>query len=139
MKFGFLLFALSLSACGMKSGQVDFGKTTKADLYALKGGPLKEEALPMKDAQILTYPENEKYQVKNDLVTHGFRDPKGDEKLVLYWRHKFKNCDSQETTLPHQSSHTPLEVEFHCPVEGVSVIFFQGSEFVTRIIEHAKK
>lgn len=140
MKLFLLLFLLALAACGARqSSRVDYGKTTVQALIAEKGEPLEEKSVPVKDGRVLLYEDNEKYQVKNDVVTHGFADPKGNEKSVLYWKHKFKECDTTLKKISQTKGHEIPEYELACPSEGTSVIYSEGSEFVTRVIQYEKK
>jgi hypothetical protein len=140
MKPIYCLLLLALAACGAKNDRaVDFGKTTVAALVSEKGPPLEEKPIPVEDGKILVYDGNEKYQVKGEVVTHGFRDPAGDEKLLLYWKHKFKDCEPVERKLAEAQGHLPPEYELKCAAEGTSVIYTHGSEFVSRIIYHEKK
>lgn len=140
--FSFLIF-LVLAACGVKNSSVDYGKTTLSDLIAQKGSPLKEEPIPSmtekKDSKVLVYENNEKFQIKEDIVTYGFRDPKGDEKTLLFWKHKFKDCQSSSKKISEASGHILAEYELKCPEQGLTVIYTDGSEFVSRVIEHEKK
>jgi hypothetical protein len=139
MKSFMYLSLLVLAACGVKHSSVDYGKTTVADLVAEKGQPLEEKTIPVKEAKILLYQDNEKYQVKNDVVTHGFKDPKGDEKTVLYWKHKFRDCTTSTKQISKPKGHELPEYELKCPEQGTTVIYTEGSDFVSRIIEHEKQ
>ncbi|MFP5385928.1 MAG: hypothetical protein ACLGHN_07600, partial [Bacteriovoracia bacterium] len=126
-------------ACGVKHSSVDYGKTTVADLVALKGEPLEEQIIPVKDSKVLHFSGNEKFQIRDDIVTHGFKDPKGDEKSVLYWKHKFKDCNTSTRKISEPKGHELPEYELKCPEDGVTVIFTEGSDFVSRVIEHEKQ
>lgn len=139
MKSFFYLFFLVLAACGVKHSSVDYGKTTVSDLVATKGEPLEEKAIPVEKGKMLLYGDNEKYQVKNEIVTHGFKDPKGDERTVLYWKHKFRDCDTITKKISVAKGHELPEYELKCPALGQTVIYTEGSDFVSRIIEHEKK
>ncbi len=138
MKPFLYLILLAAAACGVKHSSVDYGKTTVSDLVAAKGEPLKEMKIPVKNSKILMYEENEKYQVEGDVVTHGFKDPKGDEKTLLFWKHKFKDCETQTKKISRPKGHELPEYELKCPSEGLTVIYTEGSEFVSRVIEHEK-
>jgi hypothetical protein len=139
MKPFLYLSFLVLAACGVKHTSVDYGKTTVSDLVAEKGVPLKEEKTSAKDGKMLIYPDNEKYQVDGDVVTHGLKDPKGDEKTVIYWKHKFKDCATTTQQISKPQGHETPEYELKCPEQGLTVIFRSGSDFVSRIIENEKK
>lgn len=139
MKAIFYLFLLSAAACGVKHSPVDYGKTTISDLKSSKGEPIEEKSIPVKTGKILIYEQNEKYQVKGDIVTHGFKDPKGDEKSLLYWKHKFRDCETETKKISEPKGHELAEFELKCPGEGLTVIYTEGSEFVSRVIEHEKK
>ena len=139
MKAMIYLVLMSFAACGVKHSSVDYGNTTVSDLVAQKGEPIKEMDIPVKGSRILLFEKNEKYQVKNDIVTHGFKDPKGDEKTLIYWKHKFKDCDSETRKISETKGHDLPEYELKCPHEGLTVIYTEGSEFVSRVIEHEKK
>lgn len=140
MKFANLLILIVLSACGAKKSSFEYGKTKVADLIQEKGPPIKEEEIPVKDGKILYYPDNEKYQVNNGIVTNSFKNPKGEQRVLLYWKHKFKDCETKESKLPSKyKGHSPSEYEFFCGEQGKSVIYSEGSEFVSRIVEYEKK
>ncbi len=136
--FTYLLF-VALAGCGAKNDGVSFGKTTVSALVAERGAPLEEKPIPLEDGKILIYDGNEKFQVKGDIVTHGFKDPKGDETLLMFWRHKFKDCPPVERKISEGQGHVRAEFELTCPAEGLTVIYTQDSEFVSRIIHHEKK
>lgn len=139
MKLILVLSLVFVASCGGKPNTIDYGRKSSAELIKEKGEPVDKESTPMKDTEIYKYPENEKFQVKNDVVTHGFRDPKGDEKTLLYWQHKFKDCNTSTTKIKEAQNHEKAEYELKCPAEGLTVIYSDGSEFVSRIIEHEKK
>jgi hypothetical protein len=141
MKFFLLLFLVNFLACGkQKSSDLNFGVATRSELEAQKGQPIREEALPLEKGSMLIYPENEKFQLRGDIVTNRFRNPLESEKILIYWEHKFRDCQTITNKLPHNlNQHTPGEIELSCPSEGVSVIYSQGSTFVSRIIEYEKK
>jgi hypothetical protein len=132
------LSLLAFAACGVKHTSVDYGKTSSADLIAEKGEPIAKTDVPVKNTEIFEYKSNEKYQVKDDVVTHGFKDPKGNEKTLLYWKHKFKDCDTTTRKISEKSGHELPEYELKCSSEGLTVIYTEGSDFVSRVIEHAK-
>jgi hypothetical protein len=136
--YGPLLLLFFISACGEKRDTIDFGKTTKADLIALKGQPKEEKEIPVKDSEVLVF-DDEKFQLKGDVVTHGFRLPKGEETTVLFWRHKFKDCNVKETVLPKGNGHLVPDIQLSCPSEGISIIYPEGSDLISRIIEHEKQ
>ncbi len=138
MKPFLYLSLLALAACGVKHSSVDYGKTSSAALISEKGEPLEKSA-PAKSIEIYQYADNEKFQIKDDVVTHGFKDPKGDERTLLFWKHKFKACETVSRKLNVPSGHELPEYELKCPAQGVTVIYTEGSEFVSRVVEHEKQ
>lgn len=134
----FFLGLLVLAACGMRPSNVDFGKTTSKELIAEKGEPLEVRKVSEANSEIYQYENNEKFQIKNDVVTQGFFDPKGEEKSLLFWKHKFRDCDTSERMIGKPSGHEQPEYEIRCAKEGVTIIYTQGSEFVSRVIYHEK-
>lgn len=138
----FLLLSLLLlvSACGArKSSSYKMGETTRADIIVEKGEALAEVAIPVPGSTVASYPNNEKFQYKGDVVVNHFTDPAGDEKLVQWWKHKFKDCLTQEKKLPKDpNSHTPGEIELSCPAEGLSIIYTEGASAVSRVVEFEK-
>lgn len=125
----FLVLVL-LAGCGEKKS-IEFGKTTKAALIEAKGEPLREEEIP--SGEILTFEKNEKIQVNNGIVTTQFRTPEGDERTVLFWKHKFRECETTEKILNDEAL---PEVELSCPAEGASVIYFKGTGKVLRVSKY---
>lgn len=117
------------------------GQTTRADVVAEKGDPLSEEIIPVKDGSIMKYSNDEKIQLKGEVVTNRFTNPSGDEKLVMWWKHKFKSCSFlKSSTLPSDpKAHTSKEIEMACPEEGLSVIYTEGSDTISRVVEYEKK
>jgi hypothetical protein len=133
---------LLLSACGAKKTSFIMGQTTRADVVAEKGPPNSEETFPeLKDGSIMKYSNDEKIQLKGEIVTNRFTNPSGDEKLVMWWKHKFKSCSFlKSSTLPSDpKAHTPKEIEMACPEEGLSVIYTEGSDTISRVVEYEKK
>lgn len=139
MKSFIYLLLLAAAACGAKHTSIDYGKTTVSDLVALKGEPLEERAVPVKGAKVLLFEKNETYQTKNDIVTHGFKNPKGDQKNVIYWKHRFRDCDPIVKQISEVKVHEVPEFEMKCSSQGITVIYSEGSEFVSRVIEHGKE
>ena len=133
------LLLLSAAACGVKHSSVDYGKTTASDLIATRGEPLEEKKIPITNGKVFLYEDNQQFQIKNDVVTHGFKDPKGDQKTILYWKHQFRECDTTTRQISSIKGHELPEYELKCPAQGITVIYTEGSEFVSRIIEHEKK
>jgi hypothetical protein len=136
-----ILGVLFLSACGAKTSSFIIGETTRADVISLKGEPLSEEMIPIPDGKIMQYQDDEKIQLKGEMVTNRFTNPKGDEKLVMWWKHKFKECTGVKITKLAQDtkSHLPPEIEMACPEKGISVIFTEGSGTISRVVEYEKK
>lgn len=139
MKSFLYMAFLFVAACGVKHSNVDYGKTTVSDLVAARGEPLEEKSIPVVNSKMLMYQDNEKFQIKNDIVTHGFKDPKGDEKSILYWKHKFRECDTTTKKISEPKGHELPEYELKCPEEGITVIYTEGSDFISRIVEHEKQ
>jgi len=132
-----LLSLILLVSCGQKSSSVKMGVTTKAELVAIKGVPLKEEKIPVKEGQVLVFENDEKYQLKGDVVVSSFKAPLGDEQLLIFWKHKFKDCLTISKSLDKiPGSHTPHEMELACPESGQSVIYTQGSDLISRLVEY---
>lgn len=139
--FGSLLVltSLLLASCGPKGRSFfHFGKTTKKELIAEKGEPLREEKLERKDAVVLVYPEDEKFQIENDVVTNHFVNPSEEESTVLFWKHKFKNCETRETLLD-KDAHGTSEMFFACDQAGQGVVYNAGASHISRMIEYEKK
>lgn len=89
---------------------------------------------------ILRFENNEKYQLIGDIVTDKFRSPDDAEAALLYWKHKFKNCDSFTRKVSTYSLDQKLPVyELACPSQGISVTYSEGSTFISRINEYEKK
>lgn len=135
-----LALLLLVSACGArKSSSYKMGQTTRADVVAEKGEPLEEVAIPIPDSKVMKFAGNETFQLKGDVVVNRFTNPAGDEKLVLWWKNRFKDCTTQEKKLPRDpKSHTPGEIELSCPAEGLSIIYTEGSSAVSRVVEFEK-
>lgn len=138
MKPFLYLSLLAFAACGVKHSSVDYGKTTAAALVSERGEPLEKSA-PAKSIEIYQYPDNEKFQIKGEIVTHGFKDPKGDERTLLFWKHKFKDCDASPKKISERKGHELPEYELKCSSQGVTIIYTEGSEYVSRVVEHEKQ
>ena len=109
---------------------------TVADLVREKGQPLKEETIPITDGKILNYKNDEKFQVKGDIVVNSFRQPSEEESTLIYWKNKFKDCETEDKVLK-AAGHEAAEKEFICKSMGLRVVYTEGSEFVSRVIENA--
>lgn len=124
------LVLILLISCGEKKS-IEFGKTTKAALVESKGEPIREEEIP--SGEILTFEKNEKIQVNNGVVTTQFRNPEGDERTVLFWKHKFRECLTTEKEITEEAM---PEMEFACPAEGTSIIYLRGTGKVLRVSKY---
>lgn len=135
-----LSLLLLVSACGArKSSSYKMGETTRSEVVAEKGEPLEEVSIPVPDSKVMKYAGNESFQLKGDVVVNRYSDPAGDEKLVLWWKNKFKDCKTTSKALPKDpQAHTPGEIELTCPEEGISVIYTEGSSAVSRVVEFEK-
>jgi hypothetical protein len=140
MRSSILLALLLLSACGAKRSSFVMGKTTRADVVSLKGEPIKEEAIPVDDGKVMVYDNDEKYQLKGDVVVNSFKNPTKEQSLLLFWKHEFKDCVTNLKKLSQDiNTHTPPEMELSCPAQGLSVIYTDGSSVVSRVVENEKK
>ena len=140
MNYLLLTLTVLLLGCGQKESSYYYGRMTVKELVSQKGDFIKEEAIPVEDGKILIYPDDEKYQVKGDIVTNSYRNPVGDEVQLIFWKNKFKDCItySKLITKP-QSGHELQEYELGCEEKGISVSYVEGSETVLRVMEYEKK
>lgn len=140
MRSSIILALLLLSACGAKKSTFVMGQTTRSDLVAVKGEPLKEEVIPVEGGKVMIYDNNEKYQLKNDVVVNSYKDPSKEQSLLIFWKHEFKECLTTLKKLPEAPmAHTPPEWELSCPEQGVGVVYLEGSDIISRVVENAKK
>ena len=140
MKILFLLFLVFTVSCAANKKEAQYGKTTVPELIILKGEPLKEEPIPVEGGKILIYEDNEKFQIKNNVVTHSFRNPTVDESNLIYWKHAFKDCDSTTTVISEiTSGHELAEFLMKCDAMGIGVVYFDRSEVILRVMEYEKK
>ncbi len=133
MRFLLLLSIVTLVSCGHKSTSIKYGSTTVSHLIRLKGNPLAEEAVPTTNEKILRFSNDEKYQTDGKVITVGFKSPDEEEKPLIHWRHLFKNCRTFEKKI------SPDEIELGCPSAGRSVVYYSGSEFISRVVEYEKQ
>lgn len=138
-----LLVLLSLVltvSCAANKRETHYGKTTVPELILLKGEPLKEEAIPVKDGKIFLYSDNLKFQIKNNVVTHSYRNPTNDESTLIFWKHAFKNCNpTNEKISQKNNGHELIEFLMKCDAQGIGVVYLADSETVLRVIEYEKK
>lgn len=128
---GPFLFFFLLFACAEKRS-IAPGLTTRSALVELKGAPENTQEVP--GGEVLSY-GTERYQIKREMLTAVFRDPVGEEKNLLFWRHKFRDCETTERKL---SDEVNAEVEFACPSSGVSAIFVEGTGRVVRVSDYER-
>jgi hypothetical protein len=128
----FFIFLL-LFACGDKKS-IQYGMTSKSLLIEIKGEPQKVDEVP--GGEVFTYKGNEKFQINKNKVSASFRDPSGDERNVIFWRHAFRDCDVKEIPL---SDETIPEMELSCPSRGQSIVFTKNSGKVSRMTEYERK
>jgi hypothetical protein len=136
-----LSLLLLVSACGArKSSSYKMGQTTRSEVVAAKGEePIEVVDLPMPDSSMMKFKDHDSFQLKGDVVVNRFSNPTGDEKLVLWWKNRFKDCATTSKALPKDpKAHTPGEIELTCPEEGISVIYTEGSSAVSRVVEFEK-
>ncbi len=135
-----ILSLIGLVSCADSGSKWRYGETTKAALVAEKGPPDSiERPLGGSKTEVLVYAGNEKFQVTNDVVVAGFRNPTEEERSLIYWRHYFKDCTTSFTELAAVAGHLRPEKEFKCAHLGLSVIYDPNIDQVTRVVGHAEK
>jgi hypothetical protein len=126
-------------SCSGQSPLVEFGKTSRSQLKSQLGEPQRVEN-PAPKVEVLVYEDNKKFQIQEDTVVAGFREPTEEEKVLLYWRHQFRDCATTTTELAKPAeSHLQAEKQLSCEAQGISVIYDPNIDQVTRVVEHAKK
>ena len=133
-----LLLLFTAVSCADQVKLIDYRKTSKRELQSQIGEPTKVEN-PLPSVEVLTYENDQKYQVQADVVTAGFRKPTEEEKSLLHWRHTLRDCQTTFTELSKpKDSHLMAEKQLSCPELGVSVIYDPNVDQVTRVVDHAK-
>lgn len=130
---GPFLILFILIGCGEKRS-VRPGVSSKSELIQIMGEPFRTDEVPA--GEVLAYKNNDKFQITGNTVTDIFRDPSGDERNLLYWRHRFKDCETSER--PVTDDPAP-EIELSCSKLGQSAIFLQGSGKVIRVGEYESR
>jgi len=110
-----ILLLFTAVSCADQVKLIDYGKTSKRDLQSQMGEPTKIEN-PVPKVEVLTYENDQKFQVQDDVVTAGFRKPTEEEKSLLYWRHTLRDCQTTfiELSKP-KDSHLFAEKQLSCP------------------------
>ena len=140
MKFNpaFLILSFLLSSCGPGPFKLDFGKLSSKDLKSQMGEPVRVET-NQDGKEVYVYPEEQKFQVNDEIVEAKYRKPTPQEEYLLYWRHKFKKKKTVLKRLPvPKDSHLMAEQELSCPEEGITIIYDPNIDKVVRIFEYAK-
>lgn len=140
MRIFVILSALVLMSCGVQKNNPTYGKTTLEELIVMRGEPINEESIPVKDSKILNYSNGEKFQIKNDLVESRYSNPAKNETTLIYWQHTFKECDVVVETLnKNKQGHEKSEIYMRCDPMGVGVVYTEDSDAVLRVVEYEKK
>ncbi len=133
-----ILLLFTAVSCADQVKIIDYGKTSKRELQAELGEPTKVEN-PVAKVEVLTYENDQKYQVQDEVVTAGFRKPTEEEKSLIYWRHLLRDCQTTFVELSKpKDSHLQAEKQLSCSELGVSVIYDPNVDQVTRVVDHAK-
>ncbi len=125
------------AACGNKAKSIKYGEMSVSDLVASKGEPIKEEEIPRPDGKMYIYENNEKYQIENGVVVNSFKNPNKDEKMLLYWKHKYEDCHFTIKQLDQKVLHLKPEEEYNCKAAGITLIYDPNIEQVVRVVEYA--
>lgn len=140
MRLFFLLSLILTVSCGAEKKGPQYGTTTLKELIALRGEPIKEEVIPVEDSKVSHYEDGDKFQSMSGVVTHGYLNPKKDERNLIYWKHAFKDCDViiQKIT-EERVGHELPEYLMKCDALGTGVVYTQDSEIVLRVIQYEAK
>jgi|688.fasta_scaffold1085508_1 hypothetical protein len=138
MFFRFSLMLIFAISCGERNTRIKYGSTSRAALVSLKGEPQTIER-PISTAEVLIYENDEKYQISQEVVVAGFRNPAKDERSLLYWRHQFKDCVTSFKEMQKPDNHLHALKELSCAKSGLSVIYDPNVDQVTRVVEHAEE
>ncbi len=131
------MVAVVATSCGNKSSSIKYGEMTSSELVSLKGEPIREEQLSTPEAKMFIYEDDEKYQINDGVVVNSFRNPISDERMLIYWKHKFKNNSYLVQKLNQKVLHTQVQEEYKFDSAGVSVIYDPTTEQVVRVVEYA--
>lgn len=138
----FCLLFLFVSCGGANSGSVKkkkYGILTVSELISEKGEALSIVKSDTPNVEFYNYENEEKYQIDKGIVVSSFREPAGDEKTLIYWKHKYSDCAIQVNALSQKSdTHTRPDEEYRCASEGVSLIYNPNIEQVVRVVEYAE-
>jgi hypothetical protein len=133
----FVLLFFVVSCGGKQAKKIHYGQTTEATLLEIEGQPKSEQELKYADGKMLIFDEEKKYQVESGVVVGSFQEPEGDQRNLLFWKHKFKDC--QTTDLKTSPNSDGKERTLKCDEQGTSIVYSEGTGYVIRVVEHEKK
>lgn len=127
------------TSCSEQSKRVKYGTTTREELTSELGEPEKIEN-PKTTIEVLVYKNNQKFQVTKKIVVAGMRDPKNEEKSLLYWKHTYKDCQTTTTVLKvSDGSDLQAHKQFGCSSLGQFVVYDPNIDQVIRVVDHVEK
>jgi len=130
----FFFLLLFITSCSFGTKPLQFGQSTKADIVSNQGQPQKTELIKS-NLEILVFENDQKYQLTDDVLTHYWRNPEGEEKFLSFWKKKFENCLTEKITIEDQR-HVAGLYELKCQEMGLSVIYSEGNDFIERVVEY---
>lgn len=136
----YYLISILVAACGDKVKQdvIQIKKSTINDLKSALGQPKRIDVDPKDNSKkIHVYSEENKYQTENDVVTAKYRAPEGEEKKLLYWKHFCKDHHFKLNSIPKKEKDHSLEkLEGNCKEKGITIIYDQDLDQVSRVVEY---
>jgi hypothetical protein len=135
-----LLILILTVSCAPKPSKLRFGVTTKSELIELKGEPLDETKFSQQSVEVLTFENDEKYQIKKDVVESSWRRPTEEEKSLLHWKYKYKNeaVDFKPYEDGKQKSHEDRTVQYLLDNKGLTIVYDPQIDQVVRVLEYAQ-
>jgi hypothetical protein len=134
-----LIIILTVS-CAPKPSKLRFGVTTKSELIEVKGEPLDEKKFTQQSVEVLTFENDEKYQIKEDIVESSWRSPSEEEKSLFYWKYKYKNevVDFKPHDDGKEKSHEERTVQYLLDNKGLTIVYDPQIDQVVRVLEYAQ-
>jgi len=139
-----LILGASVLATGcarINTGAIVPGKTTAEEVTRLLGPPAIEAPTKVVPGEkVLTYPDGVNVQVNDGTkkVSAVSRKPKGDERFVQYWRHRWKGLDQHDAKVPSADGargHAETRRQLVAKSAGMGVLYDSETGLVEKVVQ----
>ena len=129
-----MTFILTFASCSrdFKVARINPGSTYIADAIDILDEPeIRDASFSSKGSMLYIWNDVSLQVDKSEIVTAIHRTPASHEKSLQFWKHQYKELNTQFNKVSNSQSNL---WQFNIPEKGINVIYDERADIVTKVI-----